>query len=60
LDSNDEPLLSRLETDRIWGSPSDMELFDILVVLHDRELDPEQLTRAPMGLVRRRAIQEIL
>jgi len=48
------------EADRIWRTPSDMELIDIFVVLQKRGLDPEKLQWSPMGLLWSRAIQEII
>lgn len=49
-----------VEMERIWHAPNTMELVDILVMLQNRGLDPEQLKWAPMGLLWHRALQEVI
>lgn len=48
------------EADRIWRTPTEMELIDIYVVMQARGLDPDALEWSTMGLLWSRAIQEII
>lgn len=48
------------EAERIWRTPSELELIDIFIGLTERGLDPEGLQWASMGLLWSRAIQEII
>lgn len=51
---------NEIEADRIWRSPSQMELIDIFVVMQARGLDPDALQWSTMGLLWSRAIQELI
>lgn len=47
------------EADRIWQSPSNLELIDILCMLTDRGLNADDLGWERMGVLWNRGIQEI-
>ena len=48
------------EAERIWRSPTNMELVDAFVMLTERRLDPEALRWGPLGYLWSRGLQELL
>ena len=48
------------ESARIWGSPTNMELIDIFVMLTERQLDPEALRWGPLGYLWSRGLQDLM
>jgi hypothetical protein len=48
------------EADRMWRSPTNLELIDIFVMLTERQLDPESLRWGPLGYLWSRGLQELM
>jgi len=48
------------EAERIWSTPTNVELVEVFVMLTERRLDPEALRWGPLGYLWSRGLQELL